>query len=117
MATIDLSSNLASSSYRLIDYEEAKIVPGIVDNTFFLVVSGTAPCRNMKVELSPLVYIDCPGFWDIELLASLPGGVCLEGVCSFMEIISLTGITGSEGIRLIGVTKREKFDVPRGCTC
>ncbi len=115
MATFDLSSNPASSCYRLIDYDKAEVVPGIVNDTYFLIVSGTTPCMNMKAILTPVVYIDCPDFWDIELAGFLPGGICFEGIGNFTESILLTGITGSKGIRLVGATKSEKFDVLGGC--
>lgn len=105
-----------AESYRLLDFDSVVVRPGFVNNTFFLTVTGTAPCINMKITLSPLIYIDCPEYWGIEVVGNLPGGICLEQTAPFTETISLTGVTGSKGIEVIGRTKREKQTVSGGCS-
>ena len=72
----------APQSYRLVDFETAEVRPGFVPNTFFLIVSGTVPCANMRVELIPVVYIKRPDYWEIEVVAFLPGPICLPQVGS-----------------------------------
>ncbi len=62
-----------ADSCRTIDFEKAEVVPGIVNNTWFLVVSGVKPYMNMKVELIPVVYITQPEYWIIEVVGCLPG--------------------------------------------
>ena len=51
----ELRKAAAPQSYRLIDFETAEVRPGFVPNTFFLIVTGTVPCANMRVELGPVV--------------------------------------------------------------
>ena len=74
---MDLKS---ATSVKLIDFDHYEIRPGFVNGTYFLIVSGSAPCFNMDVRLSPYIYITCPEYWGIELTATLPGGVCLNAV-------------------------------------
>jgi len=49
-----------ASSCRLIDFEQAEVRPGIVSETYILIVRGTKPYLNMEVSLVPLVYIRQP---------------------------------------------------------
>ena len=72
----------------------------------------------MQVDLSPLIYIDCPEYWGIEVIGRLPGGVCLTAVKPFTISLPLDGgnIIGSLGIEVIGANKKETFKVPGGCT-
>ncbi|GGO66930.1 hypothetical protein [Nonomuraea cavernae] len=39
-------------SVRLIDFDEAKVVPGIVPGTFILIVSGEKPYQNLTFSPS-----------------------------------------------------------------
>ncbi len=105
-----------SSSAKVIDYDKVEIRPGFVNDTFFLVVSGEAPCLNMEVQLSPFIYITCPEYWGIEVIATLPSGACITAIKPFTLVIGLSGITGSQGIEVFGANKSEKLDVPGGCT-
>ena len=74
-------------------------------------ISGTKPYINMTVELSPLVYIQRPDYWGIEVVGSLPG-IGLPATAPYTAAIPLDGITGKRGIEVIGATKREKVAVP-----
>ena len=109
-------ANLGTAqSSRVISYETAEIRPGFVNDTWFLIVSGEAPCLNMSVNLVPLIYISCPEYWGIEVVGTLPGGFCLTAMKPYVVTIPLSGITGSRGIELIGANRQEKFDVTGGC--
>jgi hypothetical protein len=101
-----------SASVRLINFTTAKVFTGIVPGKYILVVSGTAPCANMVVELSPLVYIRQPEYWGIEVLGSLPGGICLTALKHYTESLPLDGILGTKGIEVIGANKRQRIDIP-----
>ena len=101
----------ASASVRLIDFNEARVVSGIVPRSYFLIVSGIKPYLNMTVELSPLVYIRRPEYWGIEVVGSLPG-VGLPATAPYTVSIPLDGILGTKGIEVIGANKREKIKVP-----
>ena len=109
------TSNPTTESCRLIDFEEAEIRIGLLPNTFFLTVRGVQPCLNMKVRLVPLVYVDCPEFWGIEVVGCLPEGICLPAQGEYNVAIGLQGITGSQGIEVIGANRRQKFEVSGGC--
>ena len=101
----------ACQSVRLISFKTAKVVPGIVPQTWILLVSGTKPYVNMTVELSPLVYIRRPEYWGIEVIGSLPG-IGLPTTAPYTVALPLDGIIGTKGIEVIGAKKKQKIDVP-----
>ena len=111
----DFTSQPVSESCRRIDFHEAEIWPAEPPGTPTLVVRGQAPCQNMEVSLYPLVYIRCPEYWGIEVVGCLPGGICLTAIKDYEVTIDLSGIMGSEGIEVIGATKRKKFELEGGC--
>jgi hypothetical protein len=100
-----------STSVRLINFTKARIVPGIVNNTWILIVEGTKPCLNMTVRLIPLIYVKQPEYWGIEVTGTVPG-FCLPAVSPYTVSLPLNGITGTKGIEVIGARKRKKIDVP-----
>jgi hypothetical protein len=102
----------ASSSVRLINFDKAEVITGFVPGKYILVVSGTAPCINMIVELSPLVYAKRPEYWGIEVIGSLPGGICLTAIKHYTESLPLDSVLGTKGIEVIGANQRLKIDVP-----
>ncbi len=102
-----------SDAARLIDFETAKVVPGFINDTWILVVTGTKPYLNMKVELVPMIYIDRPEYWKIEIVGILPG-IGLPALGPYATHLDLTGVTGTRGIELVGATKSLKIDVPPG---
>lgn len=99
-----------SGSVRLINFTRAKVVPGIVPCTFFLVVSGTKPYLNMTVELKPLIYVHRPDYWGIEVVGSLHG-IGLPVVTPYTVHIPLNHILGTKGIEVIGANKKLKINV------
>jgi hypothetical protein len=105
-----------SASVRLIDFDHVEVRGGFVPGTCFLIVSGTKPCINMTVELSPLVYVRQPEYWGIEVVGSLPG-ICLEAIAPYTVSIPLDGILGTKGIEVIGATKKQRINVSkRSCS-
>ncbi|MEV6973099.1 hypothetical protein [Kitasatospora sp. NPDC093806] len=100
-----------SESVRIIDYEEARVVPGIVPETFILVVRGTLPYLNMTVRLSPLVYIRRPEYWGIEVIGSLHG-LGLTATAPYTVSLPLDGVLGTRGIEVIGANRTEQIAVP-----
>lgn len=111
-----LKETQPASSSRVIAYEEAQVVPGIVNGTYFLVVSGQAPCMNMEVDPIPLIYVTCPEYWNIEIVGTLKGGFCLTAMRPYMVSIPLSGITGSKGVEIIGSNNTQQFEVAGGCS-
>lgn len=103
-----------AGSCRLIDFESADIV--VLESfppQYVLVVAGTKPYQNMKVELVPLVYVRQPEYWGIEVVGCLPG-IGLPATAPYTVSISLNGIIGTEGIEVIGATKSETREIPPG---
>lgn len=110
-----LASTTQATSSRVISFDSANVVGGFINDTYFLTVIGEAPCLNMDVNLVPLIYIDCPEFWGIEVVGTLPGGFCVTAMKPFAVTIPLDGVTGTLGIEVIGHNRREKFEVAGGC--
>lgn len=105
-----------ASTAQLIPFDKAEVRPGIVNDTFFLSVSGNAPCSNMEVRLDPHVYIDCPEYWEIEVTGELNGARCMQAITPYNLTIPLAGMTGRMGIELIGENKTERINVSGGCS-
>jgi hypothetical protein len=95
---------------RLIDFTDVDVRPGFVTNTYILIVSGTKPYVNMKVDLVPRVYIQQPAFWGIEVIGCLPG-IGLPTEAPYTASLPLDGIRGTEGIEVIGATRSQKIRV------
>lgn len=115
MPEFQLESIAATKDHRLLDFDSVEVSPGSDGETHSLTVSGTTPCINMVVSLSPRVYVRCPEHWGIEVVGYLPEGLCFTSQGHYEETIVLTGITGSRGIEVIGATKTEIRDVSGGC--
>ncbi len=99
-------------SCRVIDFEHAEVrVLESLPLQYLLVVSGIKPCINMKVDLVPLVYIQQPEFWGIEVVGCLPGGICLPALASY-SVDLLNPPLGTRGIEVIGATQSERFEIP-----
>lgn len=102
----------AAESCRLIDFDDVEIL--ILESfppQFVLVVTGTKPYLNMTVDLVPLVYIRQPEYWGIEVVGCLRG-IGLPALAPYTVSIPLNGITGTEGIEVIGATRSEKIEIP-----
>nr|AKB95224.1 hypothetical protein [uncultured bacterium] len=93
----------------------ARVVQGIVNNTYILIVNGKKPYLNMRVRLSPLTYVQQPEYWGIEVLGCV-SGILPPTIGTYDESLPLDGIRGTVGIEVIwsdGDT--EKIDVPPKC--
>jgi hypothetical protein len=115
MTTEALLKLPGGQSHRRIDFEEATVRPGFIPGTWFLIVKGKAPCLNMRVSLSPLMYVTCPEYWGIEVIGTTNGPFCLATVKPYVEAIPLNGIVGSKGIEVLGATRKKKIKVSGGC--
>lgn len=111
---IDLLSNNKKKCER-IDFNNAQVVPGIVNDTYFLVVSGEKPYINMRVELVPRIYVRPPEYWEIDLVGCIEGEPVATPARYIVEI-PLQGILGERGIELVGKSQKKRFDVPPGPT-
>ena len=114
MSLRKFAAGAPAQGQRRIDYDSCEVV-GNFPGGEILVVRGQAPCLNMDVDLTPLVYIDCPEYWEIEVLGALRGGFCLRGLKPFTLAIPLAGITGYRGIEVLGARRSETIEVAGGC--
>ena len=98
-------------SFRRLDFDSATIITlRSFPPQFILRVSGTLPYATMKAELVPLVYIQQPEYWGIEVVGSLRG-IALPVETPYAVSLPLTGFIGSLGIEVIGASRSEQFDI------
>lgn len=100
-----------SESSRLIAFEEAKVIQGIVPDRYILIVSGMKPYLNMDVILIPRIYIRQPEYWGIEVVGLLHG-IGLPALAPYHVSLPLDGLLGTQGIEVIGANRSERFGVP-----
>lgn len=102
-----------AESVRLVDFERVEILTlESFPPQFVLNVTGTKPYSNMEVELIPLVFVRQPEYWGIEVVGRLRGGIGLPVLARYAVSLPLTGITGTEGVEVIGANRSEKIKVP-----
>ena len=109
MKGIGLENDLHLS--RLINFTKAEVRPGFLPRTYFLIVSGTKPNLNMDVRLRPLIYIQKPDYWGIEVIGT-PSGLGIPITAPYHVFKSLEGVIGKRGIEVIGANKRKRIKVP-----
>ena len=105
------SSRPPSEACRRIDFDKVEVIPGIVNGTWFAVVSGMKPWSTMSVALVPLIYIDQPNYWGIEVVGCLTG-ISLPVLTPYVVTLPLQNSLGKKGIEIIGANQSKKFDVP-----
>src|SRR5205823_3198199 len=81
-----------------------------------LVVSGRKP-YPMRVELVPLMYVQRPEYWGIEVVGTVAGGPGPSVMPAITNIpyvveLDLEGVIGTVGIEVIGANKTEQIPVP-----
>jgi hypothetical protein len=100
-----------STACRRIDFTNAKVVPGIVPKTYFLIVSGTKPWLTMDVSLTPLIYVRQPDYWGIEVIGCL-NGIGLPALAPYTVQLDITHVLGKKGVEVIGAKRSKKIKVP-----
>ena len=100
-----------STLCRLIAFNRARVVPGFIPKTFFLIVSGEKPWASMTVELVPLVYVRRPDYWGIEVIGC-QRGIGLPVKVPYSAVLDITHVLGKHGIEVIGANRKEKIKVP-----
>lgn len=96
------------SGHRL-DFDHSEMVPGLIEGTSFLLVSGTKPWITLEVSLQPKVHISQPDYTGIEVVG-LQRGQILPDPAPFALAIEISHFTGKKGIEVIGATKRTAHD-------
>jgi hypothetical protein len=106
---------MTDEAQRLIDFDRADVItPMIYPPRPSLVVSGTLPFP-MDVTLVPLVYVSRPQWWGIQVVGSTEAGPHPTQPITAIPYsvdLNLQGITGTEGVEVIGANKSERLAVP-----
>ena len=95
----------------LVSLSSADVSAGIVNDTWFAFASGEAPCQNMNVQLSPLIYIEKPEYWGIQVIGCV-GEICLPATKPYQVWLNVTDFRGHKGIEIIGSNQSIKLDIP-----
>ncbi|HEU4866128.1 MAG TPA: SSI family serine proteinase inhibitor [Actinomycetota bacterium] len=99
-------------SHRLITFDKAEVATLESDPPqYLLTVSGTKPWLNMSVELTPLIYVQRPEYWGIEVVGMLRG-ISPAVLAPYEVSLNITHLLGTKGIEVIGSDRSEKIDVP-----
>jgi hypothetical protein len=102
---------------RLIDFEQAVCVSQMsFPPRPVLVVSGHKPLPTTEVSLVPLVYISQPQYWGIQVVGAVDadGPRPTQPIANAWEYqvqIDLQGVTGTEGVEVIGASHTERLAV------
>ena len=72
-----------------------------------LLVSGVTPWADLCVTLEPLVYLEVPEFWVIEVVGRLTASG-LPAWVDFCAALRLGSVQGRRGIEIVGATKSER---------
>jgi hypothetical protein len=108
-----------ASSARLIGFERADVIsPMIYPPKPMLVVSGRKP-YPMTVELVPLIYIQRPEYWGIEVVgrtAGTGGPTPMLAITNIPYVVELdlAGYVGTVGVEVIGANGTEQIRVAAG---
>jgi hypothetical protein len=98
---------------RLIDFERADVIsPMIYPPRPRLVVSGLLPTPGTTVTLVPLTYVSRPQYQGIQVVGAIEDvgkhPMPVDGSVPYSVELDLAGITGSEGVEVIGACGSEK---------
>jgi hypothetical protein len=66
----------------------------------------------MKVELNPIRYVRQPEYWDIEVTASVSGGIAIPVIVPYVVSLPLDQVRGTRGINVVWSDESEQIDVP-----
>ena len=106
---------MTDEKQRLIDFDRADVItPMIYPPRPTLAVSGTLPFP-MEVSLVPLTYVSRPQWWGIQVVGTTEQGPHVSNPITAIPYsvdLDLQGVTGTEGVEVIGASKTERLAVP-----
>jgi hypothetical protein len=102
---------------RLIDFERVDVIsPMIYPPRPRLIVRGLLPTPGTKVTLVPLTYVSRPQYRGIQVVGTLEDvGLHPMPVAEstpYSVELDLAGITGTEGVEVVGASGTEKVSAP-----
>ena len=96
---------------RLVDFSTAEVVTlRSYPPQRMLVVSGRKPYLNMEVELVPVVYVQQPEYWEIEVVGRMRG-FGPPAVAPYTATLHIDSAMGKRGVEVVGATRRLRLDV------
>jgi len=96
----------------LTSFDDATIDVDPKSGMLTLVVSGMRPATNVEIELVPLVYIQQPIYWGIQVLGCA-SGIGLPVLTPYTEKLDVTNTLGTSGIAVIGANGSALLPTPR----
>jgi hypothetical protein len=75
-----------------------------------LIVAGKKPYLNMTVKLSPVIYIQQPEYWEIEV-TDCHSGIALPAIGAYHEFLPLDQIRGTKGVEVKWADDCQRFDI------
>jgi hypothetical protein len=106
-----LSARKKPEGFYLLDIEKAELRPGLIRGTFFLTVAGTKPWSTIIVKFSPLIYIQQPEYWGIQVVG-IQLGIGLPVVTPYMHTEEVTQYLGKKGVEVIGANRTITLKLP-----
>jgi hypothetical protein len=106
---------------RLIDFEQANAITQMsLPPRPALLVSGHKPHPAMEVALVPVMYVSQPQYWAIQVVGT-PGEVGppltpVEDPTAYSVQLDLAGITGTEGVEVVGASCSQRIELSSGTT-
>jgi hypothetical protein len=108
-AAVITDPTTGTDSCDLIDFDSAQYVIDPVTGSQLLEVSGVAPYAGMKVVLEPLVYLERPEYWGVEVMGCLPQDG-FPVMTPYTATLDLELNAGTVGMEVIGANVR--LEVP-----
>jgi len=103
--------------FQLIDFNQVDIISLMIyPPRHTLIVGGVAPFSGAAVSLVPLQYVGRPAYCGIQVVCS-PGEDTATapetdgGSAVYSVEIDLTGITGTQGVEVVGATRSMRLAV------
>ena len=107
--SIDVFLDLPPSrSCRVLDFDAFELLESAAP---VLIVRGHVPCYNMAVTLAPMIYLETPEYWGIEVVGRLPEGICLTAIKPYAASLVLDSAIGTKGIEIVGATHSERIEI------
>jgi hypothetical protein len=96
----------------LADFDRVEVISSTSEpQQYTLLVSGALSSPSIEIDLHPIVYIDRPEYWEVQVVATevafLP-----PPPTYFVAALPLARATGTLGVEVVGATRRMRRDVP-----
>ena len=78
--------------------------------TLTLVVTGTKTSTNVTINLVPVIYIQQPVYWEIDVIGCT-SGIGLPVLTPYTAKLDVTNTVGKVGIEVVGSNKSELIPV------